>query len=76
LRHDDHHAAGPDDLNQRITDAVNAHTPDLLQGYGVGGVAAATLLLAAGDYPTPAHQRSIRQEPKDAALTTEQYRRS
>lgn len=40
-----------DDLNQRITDAVNAHTPKLLQRYGVGPDTAAALLLAAGDNP-------------------------
>lgn len=40
-----------EDLNQRITDAVNAHTPELLQRYGVGPDTAAALLLAAGDNP-------------------------
>ncbi|WP_410636678.1 IS110 family transposase, partial [Amycolatopsis sp. cmx-4-83] len=40
-----------DDLNQRITDAINAHTPELLQRYGVGPDTAAALLLAAGDNP-------------------------
>jgi transposase len=40
-----------DDLNQRITEAVNAHTPELLQRYGVGPDTAAALLLAAGDNP-------------------------
>ncbi|MBM0258497.1 IS110 family transposase [Micromonospora sp. 4G55] len=40
-----------DDLNQRITDAINAHTPDLLQRHGVGPDTAAALLLAAGDNP-------------------------
>ncbi len=40
-----------DDLNQRITEAVNAHTPQLLQRYGVGPDTAAALLLAAGDNP-------------------------
>jgi transposase len=40
-----------DDLNQRITDAVNACTPELLQRYGVGPDTAAALLLAAGDNP-------------------------
>lgn len=39
------------DLNQRIADAVNAHTPELLQRYGVGPDTAAALLLAAGDNP-------------------------
>jgi transposase len=39
------------DLNQRITDAVNARTPELLQRYGVGPDTAAALLLAAGDKP-------------------------
>ncbi|WP_217709625.1 transposase [Amycolatopsis sp. Hca4] len=39
------------DLNQRITDAINAHTPELLQRYGVGPDTAAALLLAAGDNP-------------------------
>jgi len=40
-----------DDLNQRITDAINVHTPELLQRYGVGPDTAAALLLAAGDNP-------------------------
>ncbi|MFG1888107.1 IS110 family transposase [Micromonospora sp. NPDC049051] len=40
-----------DDLNQRITEAINAHTPELLQRYGVGPDTAAALLLAAGDNP-------------------------
>lgn len=40
-----------DDLNQQITDAVNAHTPELLQRHGVGPDTAAALLLAAGDNP-------------------------
>jgi transposase len=40
-----------DDLNQRITGAINAHTPELLQRYGVGPDTAAALLLAAGDSP-------------------------
>lgn len=39
------------DLNQRITDAINAHTPELLQRYGVGPDTAAALLMAAGDNP-------------------------
>ncbi|MFR9781101.1 transposase, partial [Micromonospora sp. MS34] len=40
-----------DDLNQRITDAINDHTPELLQRHGVGPDTAAALLLAAGDNP-------------------------
>ena len=40
-----------DELNQQITDAINAHTPQLLQRYGVGPDTAAALLLAAGDNP-------------------------
>ncbi|MGW0239905.1 IS110 family transposase [Micromonospora chalcea] len=40
-----------EDLNQRITEAINAHTPELLQRYGVGPDTAAALLLAAGDNP-------------------------
>ncbi|MFI5615526.1 IS110 family transposase [Amycolatopsis sp. NPDC051903] len=40
-----------DDLNQQITDAISAHTPELLQRYGVGPDTAAALLLAAGDNP-------------------------
>lgn len=40
-----------DDLNQRITDAINAHTPELLLRHGVGPDTAAALLLAAGDNP-------------------------
>ncbi|SCG57642.1 Transposase IS116/IS110/IS902 family protein [Micromonospora echinaurantiaca] len=40
-----------DDLNQRITDAINAHTPELLRRHGVGPDTAAALLLAAGDNP-------------------------
>lgn len=40
-----------DDLNQRITDAVDAYTPELLQRHGVGPDTAAALLLAAGDNP-------------------------
>ncbi|MFI6333292.1 transposase, partial [Micromonospora chersina] len=40
-----------EDLNQRITEAINAHTPQLLQRYGVGPDTAAALLLAAGDNP-------------------------
>jgi transposase len=38
-----------DDLNQRTTEAFNAHTPELLQRYGVGPDTAAALLLAAGE---------------------------
>jgi transposase len=38
-------------LDQRITDAVNAHTPALLNQQGVGPDTAAALLLAAGDNP-------------------------
>ncbi|GAA3561430.1 hypothetical protein GCM10022222_51540 [Amycolatopsis ultiminotia] len=40
-----------DDLNQQITNAINAHTPALRQRYGVGPDTAAALLLAAGDNP-------------------------
>jgi transposase len=40
-----------DDLNQRITEAINTHTPELLHRYGVGPDTAAALLLAAGDNP-------------------------
>lgn len=39
------------ELDRRITDAVNAHTPELLQQFGVGPDTAAALLLAAGDNP-------------------------
>jgi transposase len=39
------------DLNQRITHAVNRHTPKLLQRPGVGPDCAAALLIAAGDNP-------------------------
>jgi transposase len=39
------------DLDQRITDVVNAHIPDLLQQPGVGPDTAAALLLTAGDNP-------------------------
>lgn len=40
-----------DELNTRITEAINAHTPALLQHYGVGPDTAAALLLAVGDNP-------------------------
>jgi transposase len=40
-----------DDLNRRITEAIDAHTPELLRQYGVGPDTAAALLLAAGDNP-------------------------
>ncbi|GAB3973562.1 hypothetical protein GCM10027615_37150 [Plantactinospora veratri] len=36
-----------EDLNQRITEAINAQTPELLQRYGVGPDTAAALFLAA-----------------------------
>jgi transposase len=59
-----------DDLNQRITDAINAHTPELLQRYGVGPDTAAALLLAAGDNPhrlsplrSPAWSHCARKAP-------------
>jgi transposase len=44
-----------DDLNTRITDAVNAHTPQLLDRHGVGPDTASALLLAAGDNPDRLH---------------------
>lgn len=53
-------------LGRRITDAVHAHTPGLLQRYGVGPDTAAALLLAADAAlstivtfhgPHPAHLR-------------------
>jgi len=40
------------DLVQKITDAVTAHTPALLQRNGVGPDTAAALLITAGDNPT------------------------
>jgi transposase len=40
-----------DDLNARITAAVTAHTPQLLECNGVGPDTAATLLITAGDNP-------------------------
>jgi transposase len=40
-----------DELNTRITEAINTHTPPLLQRYGVGPDTAAALLLAVGDNP-------------------------
>jgi transposase len=44
-------AAELKDLTTRITEAINAHTPALLQQYGVGPDTAGALLLAAGDNP-------------------------
>ncbi|MFI6763893.1 IS110 family transposase [Micromonospora sp. NPDC050417] len=52
-----------DDLNRRITDAINAHTPELLRRHGVGPDTAAALLLAAGDNP-----RRLTSEASFAAL--------
>lgn len=40
-----------DDLNARITEAIDTHTPTLLERYGVGPDTASALLLAAGDNP-------------------------
>jgi transposase len=40
-----------DDLNAKITAAVTAHTPQLLECYGVGPDIAVTLLITAGDNP-------------------------
>jgi transposase len=39
------------DLEKRITDAVKAVAPDLLEEFGVGSDSAAILLIAAGDNP-------------------------
>jgi transposase len=39
------------DTTAAAADAINAHTPELLQRYGVGPDTAAALLLAAGDNP-------------------------
>ncbi len=47
-----------DELNLRITDAIQSHTPQLLNRYGVGPDTAAALLLAAGDNPERLHSEA------------------
>ncbi|WP_238020099.1 IS110 family transposase [Dactylosporangium sp. AC04546] len=46
-----HLTAEIQDLTTRITEAIDAHTPTLLQQYGVGPDTAGALLLAVGDNP-------------------------
>jgi transposase len=47
-----------DRLNDRITAAITAHTPKLLDRYGVGPDTAAALLVAAGDNPDRLHSEA------------------
>ena len=47
-----------DRLNDRITAAITAHTPKLLDRYGVGPDTAAALLVAAGDNPDRLHNEA------------------
>lgn len=54
-----------DRLNTRITEAITAHTPTLLDRYGVGPDTAAALLVTAGDNPTGSTAR--RPWPRCAA---------
>jgi transposase len=51
------------DLGERITEAVKAIAPDLLEEFGVGPDSAAILLIAAGDNP-----ERLRGEASLAAL--------
>ncbi|MEV4136152.1 transposase [Dactylosporangium sp. NPDC049742] len=46
-----HLTAEIEQLTARITEAIDAHTPTLLQQYGVGPDTAGALLLAVGDNP-------------------------
>ena len=46
------------DLNQRITEVLTAHTPQLLDHYGVGPDTAAVLLVTAGDNPQRLHSEA------------------
>jgi len=46
------------DLNQRITEVLTAHAPQLLDHYGVGPDTAAVLLIAAGDNPERLHSEA------------------
>lgn len=46
-----HLTAEIEDLNARIKEAINVHTPTLLDRYGVGPDTAGALLLAVGDNP-------------------------
>ncbi len=46
------------DLNQRITEGLAAHAPQLLDHYGVGPDTAAVLLIAAGDNPKRLHSKA------------------
>jgi transposase len=46
------------DLNQRITEVLAAHAPQLLNHYGVGPDTAAVLLIAAGDNPERLHSEA------------------
>ena len=62
-----------DDLNAKITAAVTAHTPQLLECNGVGPDTAATLLITAGDNPPTARQRgwlrrAVRRQPGRGVL--------
>lgn len=47
-----------DDLNIRITAAMQSHAPQLLDRYGVGPDTAAALLLTAGDNPERLHSEA------------------
>ena len=46
------------DLNQRITEVLAAHAPQLLDHYGVGPDTAAVLLVTAGDNPQRLHNEA------------------
>jgi transposase len=46
------------DLNQRITEVLAAHAPQLLDHYGVGPDTAAVLLVTAGDNPQRLHSEA------------------
>jgi hypothetical protein len=52
------------DLNQRITEVLTAHAPQLLDHYGVGPDTAAVLLVTAGDNPQRLHSEASCQSPR------------
>jgi transposase len=55
------------DLEHRITDAVAAHTPALLERPGIGPDSAAALLVTAGDNPDRRHNEASPARPSAAS---------